>query len=101
MDMVSGSQSAQELGLGNDTEPMNVVIVTPTFFIEGTVHMPALGRDARRLTNLLNSDKDFIAVTDATLTSRKSGDHSQNNVHTKCEFLHVNREQIEMLWPRD
>jgi class 3 adenylate cyclase len=62
---------------------------------EGEIYLTRAGKSSRRLTALLHSDKDFLAMTDVTVCDRAG-----SPVH-KAPFLQVNIKHIETLWPSD
>ena len=69
--------------------------MTPSFCLEGDMHFPRLGKEGRRLSNLLNSDRQFIAMTNVYVTNRATGDRS-----AKCfPFIQVNLSNVEFIQP--
>jgi hypothetical protein len=63
--------------------------------LEGEIYLTRVGKSNRRLTALLHSDKDFLAMTDVTVSDR------DDKVIHKAPFLQVNIKHIETLWPSD
>jgi len=49
-----------------------VYIETAEYIIKGTVYMPKIGKRSRILTEILNTNKQFLAVTDCYLESKLS-----------------------------
>ncbi|MEB3207019.1 MAG: hypothetical protein VKK59_06700 [Vampirovibrionales bacterium] len=76
-------------------EVIRVIVITNTLQLEGEIYLTRVGKSTRRLTALLHSDKDFLAMTDVTVCDR-SGNPVQ-----KPPFLQVNIKHIEALWPSD
>jgi hypothetical protein len=73
------------------TETIKVRIHTKGHCIEGLISVPLMGRNDRRLSNFLNSDKQFLAMTQAKIVSEVS--------QSFFSFLLVNMTSIEMLIP--
>ena len=72
-----------------------VYIETPEHVIKGYVFMPKIGKRNRLLSEILNTNKNFIAVKDCTLEyklnpSRDIEEH---------EFLQVNLSSIMIMRP--
>lgn len=72
-----------------------VYIETPEHVIKGYVFMPKIGKKNRLLSEILNTNKNFIAVKDCTLEyklnpSRDIEEH---------EFLQVNLSSIMIMRP--
>lgn len=47
-----------------------VYIETNEYIVRGTVHMPKIGKRSRLLSEILNTNKQFIAVTDCDVESK-------------------------------
>lgn len=52
---------------------IRATVLTRSFQLEGDIHCPKLGKEGRRLSNMLNSDRNFIAMTNVTITNRANG----------------------------
>lgn len=74
-----------------------VYIETTEYIIRGYVHMPKIGKRSRLLTEILNTTKQFIAVTDCKVESKLT---PQREVE-KYEFLEVNLSTILIMRPID
>jgi hypothetical protein len=72
-----------------------VTIHTRDFRVEGTLYIPKTGKDDRRLTNLLNSDRKFLAISNASVTDMRD----PNNFATQYPFLQLNIDTIELIIP--
>ncbi len=77
------------------TESAKIEVVTATHKLLGTVFLPRAMKENRRLTNLLNSDKRFMALTNVTVTDRLSGQQEPDTYG----FLQVNLLSIELVKP--
>ncbi len=74
-----------------------VYIETAEHVIKGYVFMPKIGKRNRLLTEILNSNKQFLAVTDCTVELKRA---PQKEVE-KCSFLEVNISTILIMRPID
>ena len=72
-----------------------VYIETAEFKIIGFVYMPKIGNKSRLLTEVLNSNKQFIAVKECTL-EYKLMPHKEVEYH---DFLQVNISTILLMRP--
>ena len=72
-----------------------VYIGTAEFKIVGFVYMPKIGNKSRLLTEVLNSNKQFIAVKECTL-EYKLMPHKEVEYH---DFLQVNISTILLMRP--
>ncbi len=77
------------------TESAQIEVVTATHKLLGTVFLPRAMKENRRLTNLLNSDKRFVALTNVTVTDRLSNEQTPEPIG----FLQVNLQSIELVKP--
>lgn len=75
----------------------NVYIETAEYIIRGYVHMPKIGKRSRLLTEILNTTKQFIAVTDCQIESKLA---PQRDVE-KFDFIEVNISTILIMRPID
>lgn len=75
----------------------NVYIETPEYIIKGRVHMPKIVKKSRLLTEILNTTKQFIAVTDCSIESKL---FPQKEVE-KYNFIEVNISSILIMRPID
>ena len=55
-----------------------VMVVTRNYQFEGFMYTPKVGKDSRRLTDALNADKNFINITDVSITNRSNGAKDPN-----------------------
>lgn len=77
------------------TQPVRAKILTDQYEIEGNVHMK-LDKLHGRVSQILDApDIEFIPVTQATCTSRKSADSQP--VQTDCTIVQV--KTIRMVFP--
>ncbi|MBY0404133.1 MAG: hypothetical protein K2X66_09555, partial [Cyanobacteria bacterium] len=74
---------------------IRVLVATNTMIFEGNLFLSKLGKEERRLSNLLNSDKKFIALTDVLMTSRQAPHVAPEN----SPFVEVSLRSIEYLKP--
>lgn len=72
-----------------------VYIETAEYIITGNVYMPQIGKKNRLLTEVLNSRKQFIAVTECRLEF-KLAPHREIEYH---DFLQINLSTILMMRP--
>jgi hypothetical protein len=72
-----------------------VYIETAEYIIKGYVHMPKIVKKSRLLTEILNTTKQFIAVTDCQMESKIS---PQKEVE-KHDFIEVNISSILIMRP--
>ena len=79
----------------NNAWSEQVYIETAEYVIKGTVYMPKIGKKSRLLTEILNTNKQFLAVTDCYVESKLN---PQNEVkHYK--FLELNLSTILIMRP--
>ena len=72
-----------------------VYIETAEFIIKGYVFMPKIGKKSRLLSDILNTNKQFLAVKNCTLESKL---FPQKDVENH-EFLQVNISTILIMRP--
>ena len=72
-----------------------VYIETSEHIIEGTIFMPKIGKKNRLLSEVLNTNKNFIAVKKCTLES-KLNPQREIEVH---DFIQVNISSILLMRP--
>ena len=63
-----------------------VVIITESYEIIGNIFMPKTTKRSRLLSELLNSNRKFIAIKDCTLQSRINGSFEPETL----DFLEIN-----------
>jgi hypothetical protein len=105
-----------------DPERIRVTILTRHLALRGWLHLPKTAKTDRRLTELLNGNKRFLAMTDVEIIDRESGRISaflmrsdwqqtlsptgnerrkaprgENSLH---HFLQINVESIELIIPQ-
>lgn len=78
-----------------NADVLRAIIVTRFFNLEGNIHFPRLGKEARRLSNMLNSDRKFIAMTDVQIINRVNGTRDPKIY----PFIEINTEAIEFIQP--
>ena len=74
-----------------------VYIESSEYIIKGVVHMPQIGKRNRLLTEILNTKKQFLAVTDCDVESKLT---PQKPV-AHYRFLEVNLSTILIMRPVD
>jgi hypothetical protein len=74
---------------------IQAVVVTRFFRLEGSIHFPNLGKEGRRLSNMLNSERRFIAMTDVSICDRMSGVKDPK----VYPFIEISVEAIEFIQP--
>jgi hypothetical protein len=74
-----------------------VYIETAEYIIRGYVHMPKIGKRSRLLTEILNTTKQFIAVTDCKVESKLSPQKELESY----DFIEVNIATILIMRPID
>lgn len=72
-----------------------VYIETAEYIIRGFIFMPKIGKRTRMLSEVLNTNKSFIAVKDCTIESKLNPARSVE-VH---EFMQVNISTILLMRP--
>lgn len=72
-----------------------VVIITESYEIIGNIFMPKTTKRSRLLSELLNSNRKFIAIKDCTLQSRINGSFEPETL----DFLEININSIILLKP--
>ena len=89
--MVQKSDEKEENGAWSE----KVYIETTEYTIKGTVFMPKIGKRARLLTEILNTHKQFLAVTDCyieyKLVPQREVEH--------YDFIELNLSTILMMRP--
>ena len=79
----------------NDAWSERVYIETNEYIIKGTVHMPKIGKRNRLLTDILNTNKQFLAVTECEIESKLA---PQRPIE-KYKFLEVNLSTVLIMRP--
>ena len=75
--------------------PIEVIILTDTDDIKGTVYVSTDVANNRQLTELLNnSDRRFLAVTNVEIYAKNS-----NQPPKRYEFLEIHMDSIRMVHP--
>ena len=78
-----------------DSVPIEVIILTETSDIKGTVYVSKNVAENRQLTELLNNnDRRFLAVTDVEIYAKNS-----NQPPKRYEFMEVRIDSILMVHP--
>ena len=72
-----------------------VYIETAEFIIKGYIYMPATSKKARLLTEILNSNRNFIAVKDCSLESKLFPTRPVE----EHEFMQINLSSILIMRP--
>ena len=79
----------------NNAWSEEVYIETTEYVIKGTVYMPKIGKRNRLLTEILNTNKQFLAVTDCSVESKLSP-HKEVEHY---DFLELNLSTILLMRP--
>lgn len=77
------------------SDVVRAVVVTRFFNLEGDIHFPRLGKEGRRLSNMLNGDRKFIAMTNVSIVNRMNGAKDPKTY----PFIEINLEAIEFIQP--
>ena len=78
-----------------DSIPVEVIILTETSDIKGTVYVSKNVATNRQLTELLNnSERRFLAITDAEIYTKNS-----NQPPKRYDFLEIHMDSILMVHP--
>ena len=72
-----------------------VLVITEDYEIKGYVFMPKTGRRNRILTDILNSNKRFVAIKNCKLKHRKAS----TRVIEAHDFIQLNLNSIVMIRP--
>ena len=72
-----------------------VYIETAEYIVKGTVHMPKIGKKSRLLTEILNTNKQFLAITDCLMESKL---FPQKEVE-HYDFIELNLSTILLMRP--
>ena len=72
-----------------------VLVITEDYEIKGYVFMPKTGRRNRILTDILNSNKRFVAIKNCKLKHRKTS----NRVTEAHDFIQLNLDSIVLIRP--
>ena len=72
-----------------------VVIITDNYEITGNIYMPKTTKKSRLLSELLNSNRKFIAVKDCVLQTKMSGSMEPELL----DFLEINISSIILIKP--
>lgn len=85
----------QQAPIQYSTDVQRVTVVTGTLIIEGNIYLAKVGKDDRRLTTFLNSDKKFVAMTDVVVVDRLSSAPKP----VQYPFIEVNMATVEYIKP--
>ena len=85
----------KEITEDNSAWSEKVYIETAEYVIKGVVYMPKIGKRTRLLTEILNTNKQFLAVTDCYIESKLM---PQKEVE-HYDFLELNLSTILMMRP--
>lgn len=72
-----------------------IMVITEDYEIKGFVYMPKTGKKNRLLSDILNSNRRFVAIKDVDISFRKHPDRE----HEKHEFIQINLDSIVLLRP--
>jgi len=78
-----------------NTDKTKVTIYTRTFQFDGFMHTPRVGKEGRRLTHSLNTEKSFIAMTEVQIIDRQTGKQDPGII----PLVHVNMASVEYVQP--
>ena len=81
----------------NEAWNERVYIETTEYIIRGTVFMPKIGKKDRLLTEILNTNKHFLAVTDCVIESKLV---PQKEVE-RFDFIEINLSTVLLMRPID
>jgi hypothetical protein len=77
------------------SDAIRVVVVTRDYHMEGELHCPRVGREGRRLTNLLNSqERNFLVLTGVQVMERQGGRTSKS-----YPLIQVSLNAVEFICP--
>ena len=82
-------------GVVNSAWSERVCIETTEYIIKGVVFMPKIGKKSRLLSEILNSNRQFLAVTNCSVESKLK---PRKEVE-KYDFLEVNLSTILLMRP--
>lgn len=85
----------QENKIPNEAWSERVYIETKEYVIKGIVYMPKIGKRNRLLTEILNTNKQFLAVTDCEIESKLA----PHRPLEKYKFLEVNLSTVLIMRP--
>lgn len=74
---------------------IRAIVVTRSFQLEGDIHCPKLGKEGRRMSNLLNSERNFIALTNVQIINRSNGSKDPKTY----SMIQVSLPSIEFIRP--
>lgn len=78
------------------TDVIRAVVITRGFQLEGEIHTPKLGKEGRRLSNMLNDpNRKFIVVTNVTIINRATGTKDPK----PAAMIEVSIDSIEFIRP--
>lgn len=77
------------------SDKFRVTIITRNFQFDGYLHTPRTGKESRRFTDTLNADRNFLALTDVTITNRLNGIKDD----TKHQMIQIALHAIEFIKP--
>ena len=78
-----------------NTDKTKVTIYTRTFQFDDFMHTARVGKEGRRLTQSLNTDKSFIAMTEVQIIDRHSGKQDPGII----PLIHINMASVEYVQP--
>lgn len=87
--------NSEILELASSPWKERVYIETQEYIIKGDVFMPKIGKRNRLLSEILNTNKNFIAVKDCTVESKLN---PQKEIE-KHDFLQLNLSMIILIRP--
>ena len=88
-------ENKEIMNLATSAWSEKVYIETTEHIITGNVYMPKIGKKSRLLTEMLNSNKNFIAVKDCTIDYKQ---YTGREVE-KHSFIQVNISSILIMRP--
>jgi hypothetical protein len=78
-----------------NADKIRAVVMTKSFCLEGDLYCPRLGKDGRRLSNMLNTDKRFVAMTNVVVINRNTGVRDPKSY----PLIQVNTSSVEFVQP--
>ena len=77
------------------TEPIQVILMTRMFKMQGILHVPKIGKAHRQLSTALNGERRFLAMSQVQIT-RRTDNQVEPQIHS---FIQVNSNAIEFIQP--
>jgi hypothetical protein len=88
--------------LNPKSDAIRAVVLTRFFKMEGLLHFPRMGKESRRLSNMLNKDRKFLAMTEVSVVQRSQENFEvldHNPARKTYPLIQVNVGSIEFIQP--